>query len=172
VAGRKRLVELKARYEDAGKARALLAGSERLFDAHQVDTYFLLGERRLKLRQVAGRPGGQLIWYERADAAAPKPSDVLLLDVADAATLKAILTRVLGVHVVVKKHREVYRHQGVQVHVDEVEGLGRFLEFEVEVEDAPDAFAEGEKRLRVLVEYFQIPEEDLVASSYSDLLAE
>src|SRR5437763_16745063 len=57
----KRLVELKARYEDLGKARALLAGAEHLATVKQVDSYFALGERRLKLRSVVGSKEGQLI---------------------------------------------------------------------------------------------------------------
>ena len=58
VADRKRLVELKARYEDSGKARALLAGSESIGTYRQADTYFALGERRLKIREAFGRPVG------------------------------------------------------------------------------------------------------------------
>src|SRR3989441_10559111 len=41
-AGAKHLVELKARYEDLGKARALLAGAERVGIFAQIDTYFSL----------------------------------------------------------------------------------------------------------------------------------
>ncbi|MGQ0798323.1 MAG: hypothetical protein ACT4OI_10755, partial [Methanobacteriota archaeon] len=74
----KHLVELKARYEDHGKARALLRGSERLGTFRQVDTYFSLGDRRLKLRTVNGRPEGQLIYYERPDEGGVKESRVLL----------------------------------------------------------------------------------------------
>ena len=71
-----------------------------------------------------------------------------------------------------RKEREIYRHEGVQVHVDDVERLGHFVEFELAVEDAPDAVAEGRARLAALQTFFGIPEEDLVASSYSDLLAD
>ena len=172
MADRKRLVELKARYEDAAKARAILAGSERLGTFRQTDTYFALGERRLKLREVAGRPTGQLIYYERPDDPGVKQSVVLVYEAVDPAVLKDVLARTMGVRVVVRKVREIYRHDGVQVHVDEVEGLGRFLEFELAVEDTPSAIEEGRARLAALRMRFEIPEEDLVASSYSDLLAD
>ena len=62
-AGPKHLVELKARYEDLGKARALMAGSEIVWTFRQVDTYFALGERRLQGRSVEGRTEGQLVYY-------------------------------------------------------------------------------------------------------------
>src|SRR2546427_8048650 len=66
-AGAKHLVELKARYEDLGKARALLAGSEHIGTFRQVDTYFSTGERRLKVRAVEGQREGQLVYYERPE---------------------------------------------------------------------------------------------------------
>src|SRR3990170_7354857 len=126
----KRLVELKARYEDHGKARALLAGADRVATVSQVDTYFRLGDRRLKLRSVIGRSEGQLVYYERPDAAGVKESIVLLADVPSADAVREILRRVMPVQAEVRKTREIYRHQGVQVHLDTVQGLGRFIEFE------------------------------------------
>ena len=167
--GAKHLVELKARYEDLGKARALLSGAERLGSFLQVDTYFSLGERRLKLRAVEGAKEGQLIYYERPDTSAVKESRVLLASLPDAATVREILGQVLPVKAEVRKTREVYRLEGVQVHLDVVTGLGKFLEFEKILADESDR-EEGRKQLEALRRYFQIPEEDLMASSYSDLL--
>ncbi|HKZ63925.1 MAG TPA: class IV adenylate cyclase [Thermoplasmata archaeon] len=172
MADRKRLVELKARYEDIGKARALLHASERVGAYRQTDTYFALGERRLKMREVEGSATAQLVYYERPDRPGAKESEVLLSVVPDAATVKEMLARTLGVQVVVRKRREIYRHEGVQVHLDEVEGLGRFLEFEMAVEDAAEAIERGHANLAAMRRLFDIPDEDLVASSYSDLLAD
>jgi len=172
VADRKRLVELKARYEDSGKARALLAGSEHVGTYRQTDTYFALGERRLKLREIGGRATGQLVYYERPDDLGVKESEVLLYEAVDPTVLKEMLTRAFGVRVVVRKTREIYRQEGVQVHVDEVEGLGRFVEFELAVDVAPPAIEEGRAKLAAWQRRFEIADEDLVASSYSDLLAE
>jgi predicted adenylyl cyclase CyaB len=165
----KRLVELKARYEDLGKARALLSGAEHVATVKQVDTYFALGERRLKLRSVAGSKEGQLVYYERPDVGGVKESVVLLSTVPDAAAVREILTRVFPVKAEVRKTREIYRFQGVQVHLDAVKGLGKFLEFE-KVLAAESERDEGHKHLEALQRYFQIPDEDLMASSYSDFL--
>jgi len=63
----------------------------------------------------------------------------------------------------------VYRFQGVQVHLDTVVGLGRFLEFE-KVVDGPRGIEEGRRQLEDLAAYFQVAPEDVMASSYSDLL--
>ena len=167
--GAKHLVELKARYEDLGKARALLSGATSLGTFVQSDTYFSLGERRLKLRSTDGVKEGQLVYYERPDASGVKESQVLLATVSDGAAVREMLTRVLPVQAEVRKTREVYRFQGVQVHLDTVAGLGKFLEFEKILADDSER-EEGRKTLEALRRYFQIPEEDLMASSYSDLV--
>jgi len=168
---RKRLVELKARCEDLDGALAILAAGERVGTFRQVDTYFALGERRLKLREIEGRRDALLIYYERPDDVGLKESEVLLYTLPEPEPVKEMLTRVLGIQVVVRKRREIHRHEGVQVHLDEVESLGRFLEFELAVEDSPDGIEAGRSRLAAMRATFAIPDEDLVASSYSDLLA-
>ncbi len=162
-------MELKARYEDLGKARALLSGAEKVGTFRQVDTYFSVGERRLKLRAVEGRKEGQLVYYERPDEAGVKASLVLLADLPDAAAVLEILRRAFPVQAEVRKTREIYRLEGVQVHLDAVEGLGKFLEFEKTVSGEAEEKA-GREQLESLRRYFQVAEEDLMASSYSDLL--
>lgn len=168
--GQKDLVELKARYEDLGKARALLAGAEHVATARQVDTYFSLGERRFKLRSIEGAREGQLVYYERPDVGGVKESRVLLASIPDAPAVREILARVLPVKAEVRKTREIYRFQGVQVHLDTVRGLGKFIEFEKVLAGESDRDADR-KQLESLRAYFQIPDDDLMASSYSDLLA-
>ncbi len=169
MANSKNLVELKARYEDLGKARALLSGAEKVGTFRQVDTYFSLGDRRLKLRAVEGKREGQLVYYERPDASGVKESLVLLADLPDAAAVLDILRRTFPVKAEVRKTREIYRFQGVQIHLDSVEGLGKFLELEKVVFGEAERAA-GRGQLESLAGYFQIDPEDLMASSYSDLL--
>jgi predicted adenylyl cyclase CyaB len=98
-----------------------------------------------------------------------KESRVLLAALPDGRAVLEILRRAFPVKAEIRKTREVYRLQGVQVHLDVVQGLGRYLEFEKTVTDDTD-LEEGRKRLEELRGYFQIPEEDVMASSYSDLL--
>jgi len=166
-ASAKHLVELKARYEDLGKARALLAGAEKVGIFTQVDTYFAVGERRLKLRAIDGRKDGQLVYYERPNVGGVKESRVLLASLPDAATVRDMLLYILPAKAEVRKTREIYRFQGVQVHLDVVAGLGKFLELEKVLGDESER-EEARKYLESLRAYFQIPDEDLMASSYSD----
>src|SRR5207247_4442114 len=104
----KRLVEMKARYEDLGKARALLAGAEHVATVKQVDSYFALGERRLKLRSVGGSSEGQLIYYERPDVGGGKESRVLLVEVPDAKAVLVIIGQMWTVKVETGHVGEVY----------------------------------------------------------------
>ncbi len=165
----KHLVELKARYEDLGKARALLQGAEVVGTFRQTDTYFALGDRRLKLRHAEGRKDGQLVYYERPDVGGVKESLVLLADLPDAAAVLDILRRTFPVKAEVRKTREIYRLEGVQIHLDTVQDLGKFIEFEKVVSGEAETTA-GRAQLESLIRYFQIDPEDLMASSYSDLL--
>ncbi|HEY5539628.1 MAG TPA: CYTH domain-containing protein, partial [Thermoplasmata archaeon] len=76
---------------------------------------------------------------------------------------------VMPVEAEVRKTREIYRYRGVQVHLDTVAGLGRFIEFEKVLEAEADRESTW-RELESLRSYFQIPPEDLMASSYSDLI--
>ncbi len=165
----KELLEFKARYEDLGKARALLSGAERVGTFRQVDTYFALGNRRLKLRAVEGEKEGHLVYYERPDTTGVKESRVRLALLPDSVSVRDILAQVLPIQVEVRKTREIYRFQRVQIHLDTVQGLGRFIEFEKVLEEGSEKEA-ARRQLEELRGYFQIPDEDGMASSYSDLL--
>src|SRR3972149_5605825 len=96
----------------------------------QEDTFFNVPEGRLKLRQL-GHDHGQLVFYRRTDASGPKRSDYLLADTSDPSALKAALTAALGVRGVVRKTRFLYMVGQTRIHLDEVEGLGEFMELEV-----------------------------------------
>ena len=54
----------------------------------------------------------------------PKESNFHLVQIPDARSLKEVLTKSMGIKVVVKKKREIYYIDNVKFHIDEVEGLG------------------------------------------------
>src|SRR5205807_10607886 len=112
---------------------------------------------------------GQLVYYGRPDVGGVKESRVLLASIPDAPAVREILSRVLPVKAEVRKTREIFRFQGVQVHLDTVRGLGKFIEFE-KVLAGESERETGRKQLESLRANFQIPDDDLMASSYSDLL--
>ncbi|HYO07597.1 MAG TPA: class IV adenylate cyclase [Tepidisphaeraceae bacterium] len=166
----KRNIELKARCRDLARAAraALEAGAERAGLLVQCDTYFRVPNGRLKLRETDGRPA-ELIWYARPNDPADRGSDYYVLPTPAPAETKAALTRALGVRGEVRKRRELLLWHNVRIHLDDVAGLGTFLEFEAVVSDSADE-AVSRQRLRSLTERLGIQQADRVALSYSDLL--
>lgn len=163
-------VEIKARCADAGFIRNYLVsqGAELRGTDHQRDTYFETRQGRLKLRQ--GNIENNLIYYERPDQAGPKPSSFRLLEIPDAEGLREVLTRSNGVKVVVEKKREIWFIGNVKFHLDEVPGLGSFVEIEASNKYAPLEAEELERQCQHYLGVFGINQEDLVDRSYSDML--
>ncbi|HEV8617780.1 MAG TPA: class IV adenylate cyclase [Methylomirabilota bacterium] len=163
------LAELKARCRDPdGGRRRLAAEAVAERTVRQVDTYFAVARGRLKLREVEGA-AAELIHYERPDVAGVKSSRVRLLPVADGAATRVFLEAALGVRARVTKVREIWRWESVQVHVDEVEGLGTFVEFE-EMVAAERDLAAALGHLGDLLARLGVPAADLCATSYADMV--
>jgi predicted adenylyl cyclase CyaB len=134
----------------------------------QEDTFFHTARGRLKLRQLAP-DHGQLVYYERTDASGPKRSDYIIAESSDPAALRAALTAALGVRGVVCKRRSLYLVGQTRVHLDEVEGLGEFMELEVVLR--PDqSDAEGQAIAQDLMTRLDVQEEDLLEGAYMDLM--
>lgn len=165
-------VEIKARCFDPLFIRNYLISNNAEFKGtdDQTDTYFNVFTGRLKLRE--GNIENNLIYYERSNQAGPKDSHFQLVKINDAAGLKQVLTKANGIKVVVKKKREIYYIGNVKFHIDEVPGLGSFIEIE-----AGNILADlNKEQLKEQCDYylgeFGIKQEDLVDCSYSDLLLE
>lgn len=169
----KHLVEIKARSSRIDEQRSLLQARQADFRGrdHQVDHYFNVPEGRLKLRH--GTIEQSLIFYQRSNQAGPKDSSVALTRLpgeAAAESLAATLHRALGTWVKVDKYREIYFIDNVKIHLDEVVGLGQFIE----IEAIGNSANEREKLLAQCQEfmaYLGVKEEELVENSYSDLLS-
>jgi adenylate cyclase class 2 len=165
-----RNIELKARVADFDAARTVARriATEHLGTQRQVDTYFHCRHGRLKLREIEGSTG-QLVGYARPDEPGPKASDYMLVPIADPGPLKATLAAALGVQCVVEKQREIFLFHNVRIHLDEVKGLGRFLEFEAVLGPEADD-AEGRSQVDRLIAEFSIEPGDLLPGSYADML--
>ena len=130
------LVELKARadsLDDYGK-RLQEMKADHIGTFHQTDTYFEVPKGRLKLRETEGTQKAQIVYYEREDIPGPKTSRVFILELQGPEFFKDFLHKALETKIVVDKTREVYRHQGTQIHLDEVKDLGTFIEVERKTE--------------------------------------
>jgi predicted adenylyl cyclase CyaB len=165
-----RNVEIKARIRDMNATRRLVAAAAvgGPVSLSQTDTFFRVGAGRLKLRESSAGQA-ELIYYQRPDTPGPSESHYERVAVSDGPVLRELLTAALGACGQVRKRRLVYRVGRTRVHLDQVEGLGDFLELEVELE-AEDPVDAGAGEARRLMRLFGVQEDALVPEAYVDLL--
>ena len=165
-------VELKAKCNNVAHIRHLLGelGADFIGIDHQIDTYFNTPTGRLKLRE--GNIEKSLIHYCRQEVAGIKKSEVSLYHPqGEIASLKQLLEAALGTWVAVDKKREIYFIKNVKFHLDEVAGLGSFVEIEAIDKDGSIGEAHLSAQCNHYLNLFRIGNEDMLAESYSDLLA-
>jgi len=163
-------IEIKARTAERERIRDILKSKNADFIGtdHQVDTYFKVGSGRLKLRE--GNIENHLIYYEREDIRGPKKSSVTLYKNNAGSNLKEILIKSLGVLAVIDKRREIYFIENVKFHLDNVSRLGTFVEIEAIDKTGTIGNEKLLEQCNFYLNLFRIPEEDLMAVSYCDLL--
>lgn len=140
----------------------------------QCDTYFNVHSGRLKLRETGGRRT-ELIFYERNETSSSEMESRYMVHPVRDASLKSFLSESLGVKTVVLKDRRLLMLKNARIHLDEVKGLGSFLEFEVVSAESATAHGDDESDaalLGMLKEYaapFVVRE---INESYSDMMLE
>src|SRR5438067_7745814 len=164
-------IEIKAVLRDRTRVEAIAA---RLSDTTpevipQEDVFFFCEGARLKLR-ILGSDRGELIRYERSNVADARCSKYEIARTSDPLILLEILTKTLGRVGAVKKIRTLYLIGQTRVHLDQVSGLGDFLELEV-VLRAEQSEMEGKTVVETLLSTLGIGEQDLIGEAYIDLLA-
>jgi predicted adenylyl cyclase CyaB len=163
-----RNIELKARLPNRERAIEIcrnLKGAQFMGDIHQTDTYFGVAKGRFKLR-VCDPGETYLVYYEREDRAEAKGSDYHSEFVQP--SIREVLGRALGMIAEVRKVRTLYLWENVRIHLDRVEGLGDFIEFEA-VLGEKDSEEEGFRKVRELRGWFGIDPEDLLKGSYLEM---
>jgi adenylate cyclase class IV len=160
-------LELKCRRRSCAELHDLARALGARFDAtlNQTDTYFHVPAGRLKLREINGTRA-ELIQYERPDQPGDRWSSYLVVPVVEAEKMKAALGQALGIRCIVRKKRDLYLYGTARIHVDEVEGLGSFLEFEV----VETPVADAEALMKELRGAFRVCDEDVIAGSYGEML--
>jgi adenylate cyclase class 2 len=162
-----RNIEIKARVADLEAARAValrLGARDTGVDA-QVDRYYALdGGRRVKLR--TSRDGAHMIHYDRAETAGVRPSDYTITPVREDGACQVPKGEPL---VTVRKQRRILLLDNVRIHLDDVEGLGTFLELEAVVDAAHDD-ARCRAQVDALLAELGIGADRLIRASYAELL--
>lgn len=163
-------IEIKARVKDFSslKVRTESLSDTPLQVIPQEDIFFNIPTGRLKLRVLAPEHA-QLVWYARADDTGPKRSDYQIHETSDPESLKSILALALGVRGVVRKTRYLYLVGQTRIHLDNVEGLGHFMELEVVMQPG-QSDTEGQMIAKDLMKKLDIDSIDLLDGAYIDMI--
>jgi predicted adenylyl cyclase CyaB len=163
-------IEIKARVNDFNR---LMHTAEQMSDTPrgvipQEDTFFNCPNGRIKLRELNPQLG-QLVYYQRQDVTGPKHSEYKIFETDDPAGLKLILGEAFGVRGVISKVRYLYMVGQTRIHLDDVAGLGKFMELEVVL--LPDQTDEqGQAIAEDLMRKLGILAVDLIDGAYMDMM--
>ncbi len=165
-----RNIEIKARITSV---EALLRCAQALSDTPaqliaQDDTFFVVPQGRLKLRQFADG-SAELIHYHRADTQDAKASDYVRVPVPEADALREALTRACGLQGRVQKQRWLVLVGATRIHIDRVLGLGDFMELEVVMQEG-QSDAQASAAAEALMTRLGLADAPRLAGSYLDLL--
>jgi predicted adenylyl cyclase CyaB len=88
---------------------------------------------------------------------------------SDPENLKRVLELAYGIRGIVRKTRYLYLVGQTRVHLDDVEGLGQFMELEVVMREE-QSDAEGQAIAEGLMASLGVESGDLIEGAYMDLL--
>ncbi len=168
-----RNIELKARARafDELRERAASLAEDAPLIFRQQDFFYDVPRGRLKLRQFDDGTPSELIFYQRDDKEGPKASYYTRSPVTNPEAMHALLATALTTRGIVTKERHVYLAGRTRIHLDRVDGLGDFVELEVVLQPEDDE-AGGTAEAHAVFAKLGVPQTDLVALAYVDLLNE
>jgi len=167
-----RNVEFKAELRDPAIAKEVCRslGAAFIGVIDQTDTYYRIPAGRLKKRESTLPGGGsevEYIFYERPNTVAPKLSIFKIYSPEQAN--ERFGSTPLPVLVIVVKRRTLYMLDNTRIHLDDVTGLGKFMEFEYLIsKDNP--IEEGRVKIAGLRQAFAFAMGEPIDRSYSDML--
>lgn len=163
-------LEFKAELRDLALARTICRAirATHIATLRQTDTYYRVPNGRLKKRECDGEPV-EFISYDRANRAQPKLS--LFNVYSERQAKERYGEQDLPIWLIVRKTRELYMLDNVRIHLDHVDGLGNFIEFEAIVSRTQNV-AKCHRDLAMLRERLGPAIGEPIAMSYSDMLSD
>ena len=150
----------------AARRRAEAIGFEYIGTLVQHDTFFVVSNGKLKLRQDPD--GACLIHYRRHRELGLELSNYEIIAVSEPHKLRELLSAALGEIGEVDKRRILLRRANVRLHLDEVVNHGVFGELEAVVEAGDDP-ANSRAEIATILAALEIPSDRLIDVSYFEL---
>lgn len=132
----------------------------------QTDVYYKNDKYLIKLRLE--NENQTLIKYLRNEGDGERWSDFELISL-EKNDARKYMSGILQEEITVEKNRKLYLHDDTRIHIDQVKGLGDFLELETLVVDGKK---EASVRFSQLKSLLSINEEKEIKKSYRNLLIE
>lgn len=151
------------------KDKAVKIDAKNITTLSQIDTYFLVGSKRLKLREE--KDTNYLVYYVRSNKKDSKLSKYKIITIPKNLVwcVKKLFSFILGIKITVHKKRDLFIYKNTRIHFDDVENLGTYVELET-------VFNTNQKESELVVEHnFVITSLGLhilekIPGSYSDLM--
>lgn len=150
----------------AARQRAEAFGFEYIATLLQHDTFFVVSNGKLKLREQPD--GAWLIHYRRHHEQGFELSNYEIVAVSEPLKLRELLSAALGVLAEVRKRRTLLQRASVRLHLDHVDNHGSFGEIEAVLADREDP-AGCHTEIAGILAALQIPSEQLIDVSYFEL---
>ena len=163
-------IEIKARIRKYEKVIRILTLIQAVHERteKQLDTYFSVDNGRLKLREIDGHES-KLIQYFRNQDVTPKQCNYAIVRVQNADKFGRMLSRVHGIYQQVSKVREYWTWNQVNIHLDQVDELGSFIEFEAIVGNF-QLHMDAEDKFIYLMSQFNIQPGDVLHTDYAEMV--
>ncbi len=138
-------------------------------DLIQIDKYYSIGKSRIKTRVINDKDF-QLIFYKRENNKNSKLSHYKIFEFnfISFKIVSFLLSTFLRQKTVVKKKRNLWIHKNTRIHLDNVEGLGNFIELETVINDFNTK--EYQKEHTDMICRLNLNNFIKIADSYSDLM--
>lgn len=161
-------LEIKVKVEEIDKIKARLDFATFHATLEQVDTYYLLGEKRIKMREERAR--SEIILYTRKLQNGTKESTYRRITIPQKFVnlSKRSLNFLYGTKVMVRKERDLYVYKNTRIHIDTVVNLGTFIELETVIQNVEEheKYVEEHEEVKLILSLAAYP---TIAGSYSDL---
>ena len=151
------------------KDKAIKIDAKNKATLSQIDTYFLVGDKRLKLREE--KDTNYIVYYVRSNKKDSKLSKYKIIDIPKNLVwlVKKLFSFIFGIKIIVNKKRNLFMYKNTRIHFDDVKNLGTYIELETVFntkQNEDDLVAEHNFVIKTL----GLDTLEKIPNSYSDLI--